>query len=82
VQGSEWEQGRGEDGEREGKCKGALSLSREFHFLSNGDFLFLSNDETLFNPYVDFETKYLRGRVFERQGESFFLREIDEERDR
>ena len=40
-------------------------------FLSNGDFLFLSNDETLFNPHVDFETQYLRERVFERQGESF-----------
>jgi hypothetical protein len=59
----------------------AKELSREFHFLSNGDFLFLSNDETLFNPYVDFETKYLRGRVFERQGESFFLREREMKRE-
>jgi hypothetical protein len=40
-------------------------------FLSNGDLLFLINDETLFNPSVDFGTKYWRERVFERQGESF-----------
>ena len=38
----------------------------------------LSNDEILFHRYVDFETEYLRERVFEREGDERGRDERDE----